>query len=797
MKKTLFITALLFAPFATFAQQIIQGTITDAETGATIEGVYLRTLNFPKCGAVSSANGSYTMRCNGPARDVLITHVGYMSDTVTMDLRRGEFSGKETLVRDIRLRPIVFQVGKEVVISAPRTDYHSGIVFTDIKREDIVKNNTARDLPFLLESVPGINITSDAGNGTGYTGLRIRGSDATRINVTIDGIPINDPESQLLYWVNMPDLASSIDNIQVQRGAGTSTNGVGSFGGGIHITTNRPAAEAFGEISLAAGSFNTQRATVKAGTGMINNRWNFEARLSKITSDGYVDRASSDLKSYFLTGGYYGTKHSVRMNAFSGKEVTYQSWYGIPEAALDTNRTFNYYTYDNQVDDYQQDHYQLFHSWKANERFTMNTALHFTYGRGFYEEYETDAYFSDYLLEDVIIGGDTLSQTDLIRRKWLDNRFYGVTTSADIKAHEHLRINIGAAYNEYDGDHFGEVIWSRFASNGFIRHRYYDNNGFKTDMNGFAKATWTISERLTAYADVQLRHVEYDFTGFDEQLAAVPQSDAMTFMNPKGGLTYTTAPGKYGYVSFSSASKEPSRDDYTESSVSSRPKAEKLLDIESGYSHTQGTWSVLFNYFLMLYKDQLVLTGQINDVGNYTRTNVPESFREGMEAEFKWQPFERWKLAGNTTLSRHQIKEFREFIDDYDVGGQLQTVYTNTDIAFSPNVTGFLQLGFQARKNILIEAVSRYTGKQYLDNTSNNNKSIDPYMVADLRIHWQPSIKNIRTLSFSAMIQNVFDEQYESNGYTFGYVVGGTRVDENYYYPQAGRNFMLKMEARF
>ncbi|MGR6088708.1 MAG: TonB-dependent receptor [Arcticibacter sp.] len=787
---------LALLPFIANAQYVIQGQITDSETGKPIESVHISLGENTKIGSVSSADGFYKISIPSAKAVIILSHVGYVTKNTLVERNENDAIGK-SIRMDFKLLPLVAKVSKEVTIISQRADRKSAMVYNDISSEDLSRNNTGRDIPFLLESIPSANITSDAGNGMGYTGIRIRGSDATRINVTIDGIPINDPESQQLYWVNMPDLASSVENIQVQRGAGTSSSGASSFGGGIHITTSRPSTEPFGAISLAAGSFKTQKATFKAGTGTINGKWNFEARLSKVTSDGYVDRASSNLKSYFLTGGYYGEKQSLRMNVFSGKEVTYQSWYGIPEAALDTNRTFNFYNYDNQVDDYQQDHYQLFYSWEISKKLSLNTALHYTYGRGFYEEYKTDQAFTDYLLDNVVIGNDTIISTDLIRRKWLDNHFYGITTNLKYTPNVKMNVQLGAGYNNYDGDHFGEVIWSKYSSNGNIRHRYYDSNGLKKDFNVFAKSTWDISPSVTLYGDLQMRQVDYSFTGYDELLREVPQNDALTFINPKFGITYTTAPGKYGYLSVSGASKEPSRDDYTESSVNSRPKPEHMYDLESGYHHTWQRVTARFNYFLMQYKDQLVLTGQINDVGNYTRTNVPESFREGLETEIYWRISNKLSLKANGSLSRSKIKEFREYIDDYDQGGQQLTVYYDSDIAFSPSLTAYGNLSYEPNSQLRFELVGKHTGKQYLDNTSNDAKSLDPYTIADIRLHWSPKMKSMKSFTLSLMAFNVLDEMYESNGYTFGYIAGGTRVDENYYYPQAGRNFMLKADVRF
>lgn len=795
LTASLFVLFLL--PSQLHGQHSISGLVIDAETGKPISSAHLRLLDQKNAGAITGLDGSFSIKAGINTVGLITTHIGYHADTSFIAIPNEKIADDEPLSVQIKLRPIVARTAPEVTITANRADYKSAMVYTEISAEEIESVNTGRDMPFLLESVPSLTTTSDAGNGVGYTGLRIRGSDATRINVTVDGIPINDPESHLLYWVNMPDLASSVEQIQVQRGAGTSSNGASSFGGGIHITTNRPPTEAFGALSFAGGSFNTQKANFRAGTGLIAGKWNFEARLSKISSDGYVDRASSDLKSFFVTGGYFGDKHSIRMNVFSGKEITYQSWYGIPEAALDTNRTWNYYTYDNQIDNYQQDHYQLFHSWSISDHLNWNTALHFTYGRGYYEEYKDDEYLSDYLLDNLVIGADTIKQTDLIRRKWLDNNYYGIASHLNYKPNERINLQLGVAYNEYDGDHFGEVIWAQFASNGNIRHRFYDNNGFKTDFNAFSKGSWEISDKVTLYTDLQVRQVEYEFTGYDEQLQAVPQNDQLTFFNPKGGMTYKTGPGRYGYISCSSASKEPSRDDYTESSVNSRPKPERMIDLESGYHHTRRNLVVHANYFLMQYKDQLVLTGQINDVGNYTRTNVPNSFREGVELEIRYRISDRLDLTSNATWSRHKIKEFREYIDDYDLGGQQLTIYQDTDIAFAPRLTAYATINYKPVKSLTFRLTGKHTGKQYLDNTSSELKSLDAFTVTDMACYWSPNVKRLKELTLSLHTFNLLDVSYESNGYTFGYVAGGGRVDENYYYPQAGRNFMVKADVKF
>lgn len=770
-------------------QHTIRGTVTDRNTfqplpGATIliEGTFR--------GEATDTRGHFTI---GPLKNdryvLSIRFVGYREVKTTLHLNA------DTLL-NIPLEPMPL-LSEEVLIVATRATTESAMTVSEITKQEIASQNTGRDLPFLLESVPSLVASSDAGTGVGYTGLRLRGSDQTRINVTIDGIPINDPESHLLYWVNMPDLASSIEDVQVQRGVGTSTNGASAFGGSINIKTNHPEEKPVMAGSTAFGSFNTLKTTVSLSTGMLREKFHFEGRLSRISSDGYIDRATSDLRSFFLAGGYYGKKEVLRFNILSGKEVTYQSWNGVPEASLDTNRTWNLYTYDQQVDDYGQDHYQLFYSRQWHPSVALNTAFHYTYGRGFYEQYREQDELADYLLEPVIIGSDTITTSDLIRRKWLDNHFYGLTWSVVAQPHPSVQLIAGGGWNQYDGDHFGEVIWARFASNGTIRHRYYDNNGLKTDFNAFIKATLNADDKLSLFADMQYRMVAYQFTGLSSEGEPMPGLDRLHFFNPKAGLTWKFDEQHRLYASFSMAGKEPSRDDYVETTALSRPKPEHLYDIEAGYQYRSAHVSANLNYYHMIYKNQLVLTGEVNDVGNYTRTNIPDSYREGLEVVVNWQTATRFKTQGNVTVSRNKIREFREYIDDYDNGGQAVIIHSQTDLSFSPNLTAFLELTALATRKLEVSLKNRYVGRQYLDNTSDNSKTLDAYLVTDLRASLRLTPKFMREIRLSGMINNMLDLKYESNGYTFSYLYGGERIHENYYYPQAGRNFMVMLDLRF
>ncbi len=789
MKKLYLLPLMLLAITAASAQLKITGIVQEKITGKILPGATIY-LHGTYTGAIAAYDGTYSIEASPRQHYTLVVrYIGFSHQQIPLYLTR------DTTI-NIYLEPAPV-LTDEVVITATRAGQLSATAYTIVKKDELAKINTAVDLPYLLETVPSLVPTSDAGNGIGYTGVRIRGTDAGRINVTIDGIPINDAESHNVYWVDLPDLTSSVDNIQVQRGAGTSTNGAGAFGGSINIKTSDPSPTPLLTTSLTAGSFNTIGMNAIIGSGIINDRWNFEGRLSKINSDGYMDRASSDLKSFYISAIYKHNKDRIKLNVFSGKEITYQSWYGVPEAALDTNRTWNYYTYENQVDDYQQDHYQLHYSRELTPKIAWNTAFHYTRGRGFYEEFRENDPLSDYLLSPVIIGNDTIFESDIIRRKWLDNDFYGLTWSINYFPSRNNSILFGGAYNEYDGGHFGEVIWARYASNGFINHKYYSNNGFKTDMNVFGKSTFMLFKKLSLFADMQYRTVSYDFTGPGSDLQPAPQNAELHFFNPKAGITWLFNANRYAYMSFSVANKEPSRDDYTQSTSASRPRHETLYDIESGYRHTNIKYSFGLNYYRMMYENQLALTGKLNDVGNYTRTNIRESYREGIEADATCVLFNRLSLMAHTTLSRNKIKSFTEYIDDYDTGTQISRDYKNTDLAFSPSVTGFLRAEWKIISAIHASLVTRYTGKQYLDNTSASSRSLDPYYITDFRLHINMVPKFMKSIKVSAMINNLFDLKYESNGYTFGYIYGGETVRENYYYPQAGRNFMIKLELNF
>ena len=566
----------------------------------------------------------------------------------------------------------------EVLVSAVRVTSKTPVSFSNLDKKEIKFRNLGQDIPILMNYLPSVVTTSDAGNGVGYTGIRVRGSDGTRVNVTINGIPYNDSESSGSYFVDMPDFASSVESLQLQRGVGTSTNGAGAFGASLNMLTDSYSNESNGEISSSFGSFNTQKNTVKFSTGLMNDHFEIAGRLSTLKSDGYVDRASSDLKSYFLQGTYVGKTTLIKALVFGGKEKTYQAWYGLDKATLESDRTFNYagmFTdefgnnrfYDNQTDNYQQDHYQLHWNEKITANWNTNLAFHYTKGKGYYEEFKEDQDFSKYGLVSVT---SRVNITDLIRQKWLDNNFYGTTFSANYKK-EKLDLILGGGYNKYEGDHFGKVIWSRFASQSELGNHYYDDFSTKTDGNVFAKANYQLLENLSFYGDLQLRNVQYKANSLETGLV----NDTFNFFNPKAGITFDVDKNNALYFSYARANREPNRTDYENGS----PKSEKLNDFELGWRSGNGKIKFNANAYYMGYKDQLVLTGQLDDVGSPIRKNSGDSYRIGLEVDASMKLSNQWVIAPNFTLSSNKNVDFVA-----DVNGNLANL-GNTTIAYSPS----------------------------------------------------------------------------------------------------------------
>jgi iron complex outermembrane receptor protein len=819
LKKSLLTAfAVLLLPALTMAQFKLQGHVA-SEDNQSLPGASIK-LSKPSRTTTSNSRGDYELNnLKAGTYNVSVSYLGF--STVVQSI---SITADATL--DFKLPTAAF-LADEVIVRSTRANERSATTYKNIDKAEIEANNFGQDLPFILNNTPGVVVTSDAGAGVGYTGIRIRGSDATRVNVTLNGIPYNDSESQGTFWVNMPDFASSVDNVQIQRGVGTSTNGAGAFGGSLNIQTTAPSVAPYAELNNTFGSFNTIKNTVKIGTGLLNNHFSFDGRLSRIKSDGFVDRASSDLKSYFLSGAYQGKNDLLRLNVFAGSETTYQAWNGIPESRLNGDvegmnayiarnylseedaanllnsgsRTYNSFTYKNQTDNYWQNHYQLLYARQFSDKLSFNGALHYTDGRGYYEEYKNDQKLANYGLADVDLAGTAVSRTNLIRRRWLDNDFYGVTYNFNYQAKSNLNFTLGGAYNKYDGEHFGEIIWAEYASNGQYGDHYYDNTGKKTDFNIFAKANYTLAEKLSLYADLQYRKLDYNISGTEKNLNELLISDQLNFFNPKVGLTYFLDSKSNIYASYAIANKEPNRDDYVNATGNVYPNSERLSNVEAGYRFKGDKFQAGLNAYSMIYKDQLVLTGAINDVGESIRQNVGDSYRVGIEFDASYTISDRFNVNANAALSRNKIKNYQDYVYEYDDNGDISnTVVTNyaaPDISFSPAAVLFGELVYKPAAGFAIGFQNKYVSKQYLDNTQNESRKLKAYYVGNIRAGYDFSVFGIKQANLGVLVNNIFNRKYESNGYTYSSMYQGATTTENFYYPQAGTNVLLSLNLKF
>lgn len=796
MKRIIFFLALMALHAPAFAQTTLKGKIVEKDSGNPVPGA---TISAGGQSTISSENGDFELTVLSEEDAVLeISSISHLTFRESLSkLRRPGLTGHVILSnltiplvrKDLFLRP--------VEVLATRAGNEAPFTKTNISKKEIEKTNLGQDLPFLLNQTPSTVINSDAGNGVGYTGIRIRGSDLSRINVTLNGIPYNDAESQGVFFVDLPDFASSVNSIQIQRGVGTSSNGAGAFGATINISTHEFNDKAYAEINNSFGSFNTWKHTVKAGTGLLNDHFTVDARLSRITSDGFIDRASSQLSSFYIGGGYFGKKTQLRLNVFGGDEKTYQAWNGLPHDSLKTNRTFNSAgtekpgePYDNETDNFRQDHYQFFVNHELNPHLNLNASLFYTRGRGYYEQYKAGANFSDYGLSYPVIGDDTVYSTDLVRQLWLDNDFYGTVFSLQYHK-DGTQLTAGGGWNTYEGDHFGKIIW---AQTGIAKdYRWYNLHASKTDANIYGKWQQKLGDRFQTFADVQFRNVGYVIDGFRNNPTLYIRKK-YNFWNPKLGLTYSK-PGMQVYVSYAIANKEPNRDDF-EAGMQQQPSHETLHDVELGFERRYANASFGATAYYMYYKNQLVLTGMINDVGAYTRTNIPESYRLGLELQAAYQPVQQLSISAALALSRNKINNFVEYVDDYDNGGQKSFAYKKPDIAFSPSIVGNATVTYKPVRAAEISLLSKYVGDQYLDNTSNNARKLDAYFVNDLRAIYTFKKGFLKEITLVGQLNNLFDVKYEPNGYTYSYVYGAELVTENFYYPMAGRNFMIGLNVK-
>ncbi len=814
------LTQIAFAQTPSFLRPT--GEVKDSLNGSPLPGA---TVEISGSSMQTDGSGNFIFRRvrvePGAIYHIRVSNVGYRSYEGVIDLS----DAKPLRIRlqrvDLFMQPIE--------VRALRAGDKTPFTKTDLNKAQIGKTNLGQDIPFMLNQTPSVVVNSDAGNGVGYTGLYIRGTDDSRINMTLNGLPYNDPEEQSLFFVDIPDLASSTNSIQIQRGVGTSSNGAGAFGATINFSTNEFNDQAYAETNNSYGSFNTWKNTVRVGSGLIDDHFTIDARLSRISSDGYIDRATSDLKSLYLSTAWYSKNSSLRFNIIFGDEKTYQAWNGIPEQKLDgnaaaleqhyqvnvnsgslyftpqdslnlfnsNNRTYNYFTYKNQTDNYMQNHYQLFFNHQFSPRLAMNMAGFITRGLGYYEEYHDqgdsgNAKYSAYGLSPYIVGNDTLQSTNLIRQRWLDNYYYGGIFSLQYKE-GNSQLTLGGGWDRFNNRHYGNVIWAQ--NGGFPNdYQYYYEPADKTDFNGYAKLQQQLAARWTLFADLQYRHIDYQIDGFDDNpgILVHPRYD---FWNPKAGITYTHDQWQ-AYLSWSLASHEPSRDDF-ETGAGQQPKPETLNDFELGLQKAGSRYSWGATVYYMLYHDQLARTGKINDVGGYTRSNLPQSYRLGLELQATARPVDWFSADANLTLSRNKVMNYTEFDDDYDNGGQVSYSYKQTDISFSPSIVGAATLNFLPFKNAEFSLLSKYVGKEYLDNAQQETRKLDGYFVQNLRAIYTIKTQSPKEINLIFQLNNAFDKKYVANGYTYSYVYGGQLLTDNFLFPMATTNFMFAVNIKF
>jgi iron complex outermembrane receptor protein len=746
------------------ASVVIKGTSTGVTTDA--EGNFSFTLK----------KGTYTLLVSAVSEPKEVTVNLTKNTSITVDLADS------------------FVSLDEVLVSAVRAKAGAPVTFNDVSKEEFKNRNLGQDIPILLNYLPSVVTTSDAGAGVGYTGIRVRGSDATRVNVTINGIPYNDPESQGTFWVNMPDFASSTESMQLQRGVGTSTNGSGAFGASLNLLTDAVSNDAYGEISASFGSYNTQKYNVKFSTGLLNDHIEFSGRLSKIDSDGYIDNAWSDLKSYFLQGVYVDENTLIKALTFGGEEQTYQAWAGVTKEEMEEyGRTYNPYTYDNEIDNYKQNHYQLLWNETISENWSSNIAFNYTKGEGYFEQYKEDQDFADYHLDPIDIGGETIDETDLIRRRWLDNDNYVVNANATYNK-EKYELIFGGSYGNYIGDHYGEIIWAEYASNSQIRDRYYESETKKNDGNIFAKLNYKLNSNWHLFVDIQERFVSFKSSGITSDGVPLEVDENYAFFNPKAGTTYHLNSNNSLYFSYALAHREPNRVDY-ENGITN---PEKLNDFELGWRINKETFKINSNIYYMLYKDQLVLTGAIDDTGSPIRATSGKSYRLGLEIDAYVKISNKFNIQPNMAFSSNKNVDFTSSID-----GELVDL-GNTNIAYSPDFVVGSNFVYQPLANLQFVLLSKFVGEQYMSNTDSKNSKLDSYFVNDLNISFEINPTKIaESIQFNLLVNNIFNVKYISNGYYYTYdddwsVPGEiTTLDGAGYYPQATANFLLGATVRF
>jgi len=816
--KNILVYLIFLSAFYAKAQINTRITVMDANDSFLLQNVRIQveaSSSKPKSVVSytdSNGNSNVTLPTTGSFH-ISLYKSGYKTFTTKI--------GQSSPLLVIYLQPLIYD-GEEVTVSASRAGEMIPGTYTVLSKKELASRNFGQDIPILLQNIPSAVTSSDAGTGIGYTGIRIRGIDPSRINVTLNGVPLNDAESQGVFWVNMPDFASGIENIQVQRGVGTTSGGTGAFGAAINIKTDKFSETPYANISLAGGSFKTNRQTLKIGSGRLNSNWFMEARLSWIKSDGFIDRSSSNLKSWYFTTGKKTKKSLFQVNVFSGSEKTYQAWNGVPSvkfnndsAGIDSfiawqwydstaasnlrlsNRNkYNYYSYSNETDNYKQSHLQVVYNRSLRKNSSFNAVLHGTLGKGYFENYERLADLSKFSVAPLIVNGQRVDFADLIHQRWLDNQFVGALFSYQTKNARTENI-VGGAFNVYKGKHFGEVIWHEFIDDNAENISYYNNKSLKTDANIYWKLQYALNSRISAFSDLQLRSVYYQWFGPDDTGIPATQNTDYLFFNPKAGVKFQKNTKESMYLTIGRASREPVRDDFVNADRKSIPKPEFMNNVEAAYKGSRGDWKYTFTGFYMGYKDQLAITGKINDVGGYTRINIPKSYRTGVEVEASVDIASWINWSFNVAISQNKIKEFTEFVDDYTLGGQKAFYWKNTDMALSPNRVVGSQLSIKFSKSVNVLFLTKYVGRQYLDNTQNEARSLEPYLLNDLVLHFNPKIKVFKSFGLGLMLNNIGNRIYASNGYSYSGIIHGYRRDFSFVYPQAGTNVMIKLDLGF
>lgn len=786
----------------------VAGQVSD-ENGQALSGATV-VIKETYLGAYTDMDGAFSFKSVVEGDYILrVSYMGYESE-------EREISVKSDLRINIELNISTLE-SDEILIQGIRASGTTPIAFTDLKGDELKRINAGQDLPYLLSLVPSVVETSEGGAGIGYTGLRIRGSDASRINVTIDGIPLNDSESQQVFWVNTPDLVASVSEIQVQRGVGTSTNGAGAFGGSINLTMENPSDDPYASISATYGSFNTVKTSAKLGTGYLKDKFKMDIRVSSLYSDGYIDRARSDLWSYEVSALYRLKSSILKANLIHGEQLTGISWWGVPADSLAGNRTYNpageytdlfgstRYHYD-QTDNYEQTHFHLIYNWQISNKLFLKTAGHFTVGSGYYEQYKEDELLANYDLPVWIIHGlfeDVyLDRSDLIRRKWLYNNYYGGVFNLNYKD-SRLELSFGGAINRYVGDHFGRIMWMRFAGTTEINHQWYFNFGQKDEINLYTKLNYRLNDRLSLYGDLQYRYINYEIGGTDDDLRMLRVSEKYSFFNPKAGMFFKLNSHNDLYLSLAVGNKEPTRANYKDASGddAAKPVPETLYDFEGGYKLKLSKVSAGLNLYYMLYDMQLVPTGKLSNVGYPIMTNVENSYRAGLEFSLGVKPLDLFDFAGSITLSQNRIKNFIEYSSNYNSGfdtyEEISINHGDVNIAYSPSVIGSGVITIHPLKDFDLSIVGKYVGKQYFDNTQSEDRVIDPYFVNNLRLDYAFNIDGVSDINLQLQVNNLFNSMYVSNAYGGNWYEDMQEYTWAYYFPQAGINYLLRLTLKF